>query len=126
MKRGAGKHLTCRGTCEVKYACDPSNVAKARVIVVQNLQRMQTEPVGDSDLERAMAILLRQIPLSASSVDSIAQGSITRVDLDLPLAEPVLAAHQCLKLTADDVRAAFEKWIRPDDLVQVTQGPEPK
>jgi zinc protease len=31
-----------------------------------------------------------------------------------------------VKLTADEVRAAFEKWIRPDDLVQVTQGPEPK
>ena len=126
MKRGAGKHLTCRGTCEVKYACDPSNVAKARVIVVQNLQRMQTESVDDSDLERAKALLLRQIPLSESSVDSIAQGFLKRVDLDLPLDEPTRAAHQYVKLTAVDVRASFEKWIRPGELVQVTQGPEPK
>jgi zinc protease len=115
-----------RGTYEVEYACDPSNVAKARVIVVQNLQRMQTEPVGDSDLERARALLLREIPLSESSVDSIAQGFIKRIDLDLPLDEPIRAARQYVKLTADDVRAAFEKWIRPGDLVQVTQGPEPK
>jgi zinc protease len=115
-----------RATYEVEYACDPSNVTKARVIVVQNLQRMQTEPVGDRDLERARALLLRQIPLSESSTDNIAQGFINRVDLDLPLDEPTLAARQYIRLTADDVRAAFAKWVRPDDLVLVTQGPEPK
>ena len=115
-----------RGTYEVQYACDPSNVAKARAIIVQNLLRMQTEPVGDSDLERARALLLREIPLSESSVDGIAQGFLRRVDLDLPLDEPIRAARQYVKLTADEVRAAFEKWIRPGDLIQVAQGPEPK
>ncbi len=115
-----------RGLYGVDYACDPSNVAKARAIVVQNLKRMQTEPVADRDLQRARALALRQIPLSESSVDTISQGFINRVDLDLPLDEPIRAAGQYVKLTADDVRAAFEKYLRPDDLVQVTQGPEPK
>ena len=31
-----------------------------------------------------------------------------------------------LKLTAGDVQTAFKKWIRPDDLVQVVQGPVPQ
>jgi zinc protease len=46
--------------------------------------------------------------------------------LGLPLDEPVLAGRIYLKLTAGDVRAAFKKWIRPGDLVQVVQGPTPQ
>jgi zinc protease len=46
--------------------------------------------------------------------------------LDLPLDEPIHAAHRYRELQAKDVRAAFEKWIRPQDFVQVSQGPEPK
>jgi len=109
-----------------QYACDPANVGKARAIIARNLKRMQTEPVDERDLQRARALLLRQIPLSESSVGSIAQGFLRRVDLDLPLDEPTRAARRYLTLTADDVRAAFVKYLRPDDLVQVTQGPEPK
>ena len=29
-------------------------------------------------------------------------------------------------MTADEVRAAFAKWIRPNDFVQVVRGPAPK
>jgi zinc protease len=115
-----------RGLYTVEYACDPSKVAKARAIVVRNLKRMQSEPVGGEDLQRAKALLLREIPLSESSVDSIARGFLNRVELELPLDEPTRAAGRYLKLGAEDVRAAFDKWIRPDGLVQVTQGPTPE
>ena len=107
----------------VEYACDPSNVAKARAIIVQNLKRMQSEPVDEADLQRARALLIRNIPLSESSVDSIARKFVSLVDLGLPLDEPTLAGRHYLKLKAEDVQAAFQKWIRPDELVQVTQGP---
>ncbi len=115
-----------RGVYTVEYACDPSKVVRARAIVVRNLKRMQSEPVGDEDLQRAKALLLREIPLSESSVDSIARGFLNRVELELPLDEPTRAAGRYLKLRAEDVRAAFDRWIRPDDLVQVTQGPTPE
>jgi hypothetical protein len=29
-------------------------------------------------------------------------------------------------LKPEDIRAAFAKWVRPDDLVQVTEGPAPQ
>jgi len=44
----------------------------------------------------------------------------------LPLDEPIRAAKRYYDLTADDVRAAFEKWIRPGIFVQVVRGPAPK
>jgi zinc protease len=86
---------------------------------------MQSEPLGEEDLHRARALLIKNIPLSESSVDSIAQKYISLVDLDLPLDEPTRAAQNYLKLKAEDVQAAFQKWIRPHDFVQVTQGPNP-
>jgi zinc protease len=115
-----------RGLYTVQYACDPSKVAEAKAIVVRNLQRMQKELVGDEELQRAKALLLREIPLSESSVNSIAQGYLSRIDLNLPLNEPPLAARRYMELTASKVRAAFAKWVHPDDLIQVTQGPAPQ
>jgi zinc protease len=71
-------------------------------------------------------MLLRRIPLSESSLPSIAKGLIKRSILDLPPDEPITAAKDYAALTAEQVKAAFAKWIRPADLVQVTQGPLPK
>jgi zinc protease len=109
----------------VRYACDPANVSKARAIVEDNLKKMQTTPVSPGELDQAKALLLREIPLSQSSVDSIAHGFITRVILDLPLNEPTLAAEEYIKLNAAEVRDAFVKWIRLTGIVQVTEGPSP-
>lgn len=110
----------------VRYACDPTNVSKARAIVEHNLRTIQTTPVPPDELQQAKALLLREIPLSESSVDSIAHGLISRIILDLPLNEPMLAAQQYVKLTAEQVKKAFNRWIRLDDLVQVTEGPSPR
>ncbi len=114
-----------RGIYEVNYGCDPPNVSKARAIVKHDLTRMQTQPASSNELQQAKALLLREIPLAESSVDSIAGGLLSRATIGLPLDEPVRAARRYVKLTAADVKAAFAKWIRPADLVQVTEGPNP-
>jgi zinc protease len=115
-----------RGVYIVRYACDPANVDKVRTIVQQNLKRMQTEPASADEIQTAKAMLLREIPLSESSVEQIAEGFISRVNLDLPLDEPSRAAQRYAPMTAEQVRAAFNRWIRPDDLVLISQGPSPK
>ena len=75
---------------------------------------------------QAQVLLLREIPLAESSVERIAQGWLSRAGLELPLDEPIRAARRYLKLNANDIRLAFAKWLRPADLIQVTQGPVPK
>ncbi len=114
-----------RGTYTVQYACDPSNLVMAGDIVRRDLTQMQREPISDGELQTARALLLREIPLSESSMDGIAEGFLSRADLDLPLDEPTLAARRYLDLTAPQVQAAFQKWIRPDAFVQVSLGPGP-
>ena len=115
-----------RGVYEVEYGCDPPNVSKAHSIVARDLKDMQTASPTQHELEQAKALLLREIPLAESSVDTIAGGILSRAILGLPLDEPLQAARRYVALTPEDVRAAFAKWIRPDDLVQVTQGPPPQ
>lgn len=114
-----------RGVYLVNYACDPPNVAKARAIVISNLEQMRQTEVTPAELRQAKVLLLREIPLSESSVERIAKGWLDRSILELPLDEPIRAAHRYLQLDAAAVQAAFAKWIRPQDLVQVTQGPVP-
>jgi zinc protease len=115
-----------RGVYEVHYGCDPPNVSKAHGIVARDLRDMQTTAPTQNELDQAKALLLREIPLAESSVDTIAGGILARATLGLPLDEPVQAAKRYITLTPEDVRAAFAKWVRPDDLVQVTQGPPPQ
>jgi len=93
--------------------------------VERDLTAMQDATVTENELRNAKATLLREIPLSESSTDSIAMGFLARVNRDLPLDEPLRAARQYAHLTAEAVTAAFAKWVRPQDLVQITQGPAP-
>jgi zinc protease len=110
----------------INYGCDPRNVSRARAIIVRDLKDMQTHVLSEETLNQAKVLLLQQIPLSESSVQSIADGLISRTRDELPLNEPAEAARMYLKLTPRQVQAAFAKWIRPQDLVQVTDGPSAK
>ncbi len=118
----AGKN---RAIYMVSYAADPSNVSKARSIIVRDLAEMQKKRVSKKELRQAKVLLLRKMSLAESSMDSIAAGFISRSDLGLPLDEPTRAAKRYLALTPEEVQAAYNKWISTDRLSQITEGPEP-
>jgi zinc protease len=115
-----------RATFSVNYGCNPENVSKARALIQRDLQQMRTEDVSPDELHLAKALLLRQIPLSESSEDAVAMGLLGRAQIGLPLDEPVVAARKYYELDADQVKAAFDKLVRPDDFVQVVRGPTPQ
>jgi zinc protease len=110
----------------VTYACDPKNVSKARELIQRDLIAMQHENVTDAELQQAKALLLRQIPLAESSVNGVAAGWLARAEIGLPLDEPSRGAAIYISMTAPQVKAAFAKWIRPDEFVQIVRGPAPQ
>ncbi len=114
-----------RGIYQVSYGCDPRNVSKARTIIVHDLKQMQESEITPEELRQAKAQLMRDIPLSESSETSIASGLLSRAIRGLHLNEPILSAHIYLKLSAKQVQDAYRKWIRPNDLVQIVEGPAP-
>jgi len=115
-----------RAVFTVSYACDPKNVSKARALVERDLRDMQNSPPTAGELQQAKALILRQIPLAESSEMSIAGGLLGRAVMGLPLDEPVDAAARYSALTGEQVKAAFAKWIKPQDFVQVVRGPKPQ
>jgi len=115
-----------RAIYTIDYGCDPQNVSKARTMVEQELTAMQKTNVSPAELQQAKALLLRQIPLAESSEDAVAGGMIARSRVGLPLDEPTHAAARYFSMTADQVRAAFSKYIDPASFVQVVRGPTPK
>jgi zinc protease len=114
-----------RSVYMVRYASDPQNVTRAAAIATRELESMRTKPATPDELLLVKSLLLHQIPLSEASIDEIAGGYIERRDLNLPLDEPSIAARRYIALSAGDVQTAFRKWIRPDDLVRVSEGPTP-
>jgi zinc protease len=114
-----------RSVYTVTYGSDPPNVQKARDLVIRDLRAMQTENVTPGELHQAKALLLRQMALQQSSEDAIATLLLARAQIGLPLDESRHMGQRYYDMTADDVRAAFARWIRPQDLVQVVRGPQP-
>jgi zinc protease len=114
-----------RSVYTVTYGSDPPNVAKARDLIVRDLRAMQTENVTPAELHQAKALLLRQMALQQSSEDAIAGLLLARAQIGLPLDESRHMGQRYYDMTADEVRAAFAKWIRPQDFVQVVRGPQP-
>jgi len=82
--------------------------------------------VPEETLKQAKVLLLKQVPLSESSVRSIAEGLISSAMNGLPLNEPIVAANMYAKVTPQQLQAAFAKWIRPHDFVEVVEGPGAK
>ncbi|HVW10521.1 MAG TPA: pitrilysin family protein [Bryobacteraceae bacterium] len=115
-----------RATYAVTYGCDPQNVSKARQLVDEELVAMRTTDVSPAELQQAKALLLRQNILAESSEEAVGAGFVARAMIGLPLDEPHRAAQRYFDLNADQVRAAFGKWIHPDAFVQVVRGPVPQ
>ena len=114
-----------RSVYTVTFGSDPPNVAKARDLIVRDLRAMQTENVTPAELHQAKSLILRQMALQQSSEDAIAGLLLARAQIGLPLDESRRMGQRYFDLTADEVRAAFAKWIRPQDFVQVVRGPQP-
>ncbi len=114
-----------RSVYSVQFGCDPANVSRTRAIVVRDLEAIRREPVTPGELRNAKALALREIPLSEASVDRVAAGLLYREGHDLPLDEPTRAARRYFAMSAGRIEAAFARWVRPRELVQVTEGPPP-
>ena len=125
---GAGSGMSFNRTRSlffIEYGSDPDKVGPVDSLVYQNLAEMQNGPVNDTELLNAKQFEIRSIPLAVSSVDGIASSLLSWSWHGEPLDQPMVAARHYLDLTAEQVQAAFKKYIQPAHLVQVIEGPPP-
>jgi zinc protease len=109
----------------VQYGSDPDKVAPVDSLVRQNLLDMQNTPVKDDELTNARQYEIRSIPVSVASVTSIGRALLSWAWHGEPLDQPMIAAKYFMELKPEQVQAAFKKYLKPQNLTQVVQGPPP-
>jgi zinc protease len=125
---GAGSGMDferSRSLFYVQYGSDPGKVAPVDELVMQNLKAMQDTAVTAPELTNARQYQIRSIPVQVSSVDRIARSLLSWSWHGEPLDQPMVAAKYYLNLSAGEVQAAFKKYLKPQHLAQVVQGPAP-
>ncbi|GLQ89366.1 M16 family metallopeptidase [Dyella flagellata] len=123
---GSGMHFDrSRSIFFVQYGSDPDKVAPVNTLIRQNLGQMQTTPIKQDELENARQYEIRSIPVGVSSISSITRSLLDWAWHGEPLDQPMVAAKHYLTLTPAQVQAAFKKYLKPENLMQVVQGPPP-
>jgi zinc protease len=110
----------------VYYGSDPDKVAPVDALVAADIEALQSTPIKAEELDNARQFEIRSIPLGVSSVNGIARSLLSWSWHGEPLDQPMVAARYYLNLTAEQVQDACKKYLKPKNLVQVVQGPEPK
>ncbi len=115
-----------RSSFEVRYGCDPKNVGPAESQVRSVLRQLQQTPIEPDRLLRSKALLMGEVPIRQASYDGVADQLLSYAGRDLPLDQNVLDARSELAASAESVRAALAKFIRPEGFVRVVIGPASK
>jgi zinc protease len=123
---GSGMHFDrSRSIFFVQYGSDPDKVAPVDTLIRQNLVDMQTKPIKQEELENARQYEIRSIPVGVSSISSITRSLLDWAWHGEPLDQPMVAAKHYLTLTPAQVQQAFKQYLKPENLMQVVQGPPP-
>jgi zinc protease len=112
-----------RGTFTVTFGCDPGNVDRATRLVVDDLRALQRTPLDAQRLLTAKALVIGALPIGEESTGGVASQILTYVATGRPYDQDRIEARAQLRATAQDVRAAVARWLRPGDFVQVIEGP---
>ena len=113
-----------RGDLEILLSTSPANVRSAIGIVRDELQRLRTQPVSQTELQDAKIRLISSALLSEASssgqldmIGEIAQNH-------LPLNYYATLAQRYAAITPADIQRAAKAYLKPDRLIEVFAGPE--
>ncbi len=115
-----------RAGYSISFGADPDKVGAAARLALKNLEDMQSQFVTDSELNIAKSSILRSLPLQQASLDSIASHYLGLMSLGLPLNQSDIAAKIYYDATAENIRDAWKKYLRPADFATVIKGPAVK
>ncbi len=117
----AGGHN--RSTFSLNFGSFPQNASAAEHLIIHDLTTVQQKPLAGDRLIRAKALILGELPVRQESFDGLAGGLLQYALRGEPLDQDRISARAQFAATADQVRAALAKWIRPNAFVRVTLVP---
>jgi len=96
--------------------------AEALRIVIDEINRMQREPVSSRELASAQAYLAGSFPLTIETPDAIAAQVLNVLFYQLPLTEIETYRERVNAITPGDIQRVARKYLRPDRLSVVLVG----
>jgi len=112
-----------RGDFRVELNASPDRVVEAVVLVRRELERLQNEPVTETELQEAKARLVGNALLDEASSNGQAKQLIDIAVNDLPLDYYRTLNERFSQITATDVQRVARAYLRPSRLVEVYAGP---
>jgi zinc protease len=115
-----------RATFGLGYGCDPQNIVPAESQISAVLQQLEREPIEPDRLLRSKALLMGAVPIREASYDGVTAQLLQYTALGLPLDQNIVDARAELAATAQSVREALQRYIRPNGFVRIVTGPGPQ
>jgi zinc protease len=111
------------GPWRVVAGVDPENVDRAIESIRAEIERMCAELVGEDELRDSQAYLTGSMPLQLETNAGVARTilSMERYGLGLDYLERYRGLIE--EVTAQDVRAAAQRWLDPDAYALAVAGP---
>lgn len=92
-------------------------------VCLDEMRKIQKEPVSEKELEDAKMTLIGSHPLQFEQYEDIAQALVHNSFYGLPLTDITHFADYISQVTVDDVRHVAGKYLHPDDVVITVVGP---
>ncbi len=114
-----------RGSFEINYGCDAKNIVPAEGQTLAVLRDLQRQPIEAQRLLRSKALLMGEVPIRQASYEGVAGQLSAYAGAGLPLDQNLLDARAELDASAESIRAAMARYVRPDGFVRLVVGPGP-
>jgi len=95
---------------------------EALMLMIEEMQRLQRQPVSPRELGNAQAYLAGSFPLTIETPNEIAVQVLNAMFFELPLEEISNFRERVTKVTPADVQRVAQQYIRPDRLAIVLVG----
>jgi len=107
---------------EIRFAADPANAGRAVTLALEEVRRLRDTRVSDEELETAKNLLLMQLADTFGSARKTAATLALDETLGRPHASWRDARDHLLAVTAEEVQAAAQQVLRPEEALVLVVG----
>lgn len=113
-----------RGDFEIQLNASPQNVEAAISIVRDQLARLRTQPVSQTELNEAKVRLVSEALLNEASANGQLSEVLEIAQNHLPLDYYSSLTQRYASITPADLQRVAKVYLQPDRLIQVYAGPQ--
>ncbi|HVB64914.1 MAG TPA: pitrilysin family protein, partial [Nitrolancea sp.] len=113
-----------RGLWTAYAGVDPANIDRALASILEEVEKLRSEPVTDDELADSKSFLIGSLPLAMESSDSIADSALDIAFYDLGLDYVDLMPARIRELTVEDLLSVAQRYLLTDRVAIAVARPE--